>query len=420
MKFSFVGEVPSSKSLFNRALILKSFEDNLLINGFSQCDDVALMKKALKDFSEGKTELYCGSAGTVLRFLAIRVSKKPGKYYLKADEQLLNRPQKELIKLLSQLSCQAVFDKKGLHITSLGWSLMGDSLSISAKQSSQFVSAFLLNAWNLTAPCYISLGDTLLSKTYLQMTIKLCQQQGMSINYSNEKPYEIYIPKQQQVNATPVFLEPDMSSVFALAAIASVSGHAQITKFPVKSLQGDSVFIPYLKEVGANIHTKMEGEGVVTLQVKEASVFKTPFCGHKMTKKLEKAFEVSLKNTPDLFPVLAALACLLTGESVFHDTAHIAYKESNRLKEMKTLLNLLGREVDLKQNTFVVKKWQSLKASPALKKNIIFDTKKDHRLVMAAYVLKTAGFSITCSNEEAVSKSFPEFLPLTKGPLSYF
>lgn len=414
MKFSFVGEVPSSKSLLNRALILKSFDNNLLINGFSNCDDVLLMRKALKGFSEGETEFFCGSAGTVLRFLALRVSKKPGKYYLKADTQLLKRPHSELIKLLSQLSCQAFFDEKGLQLTSLGWNLMGDSISISAKQSSQFISAFLLSAWNLNFPCYISLGDNLFSESYLQMTIKLCQGQGMNIQYNKQKPYEIYIPKNQSLNLTPIIAEPDMSSIFVLAAIASVVGSIQVTDFPINSIQGDVFFINYLKEIGANIEIKNLDTSTSILRVKESSVFKTNFSGHVFGKQDKKGFHASLKNTPDLFPALAALACLLTGESVFKDTSHIAYKESNRLVEMKKLLNLLGRETELKENSFIVKAWTYAGASPAWKKRVSFDTKDDHRLVMAAYVLKSAGFNIKCSNEDAVSKSFPEFLSLTK------
>lgn len=414
MKFSFVGEIPSSKSLLNRALILQSFDKHLLINGFSSCDDVLLMKKALQDFSQGVTEFDCGCAGTVLRFLALRVSKKPGTYYLKANPQLLKRPHNELIKLLSQLSCQAVFDKKGLKITSSGWNLMGDGLPISAKQSSQFVSAFLLSAWNLDAPCCISLEDNLFSESYLQMTIHLCQEQGMNITYNKKKPYEIYIPKNQKLNAKPITTEPDMSSAFALAAIASVAGYMQVTRFPIESLQGDFFFINFLKEIGVNIDIKTSDTGASILWVKESSVFNTNFSGHLFTKQPAKGFSVSLKSTPDLFPVLAALSCLLTGESVFQDTSHIAYKESNRLVEIKKLLNALGRETELKENAFIVKAWTYTGASPVLEKPITFDTKEDHRLVMAAYVLKAAGFNIKCSNEAAVSKSFPEFLPLMK------
>ncbi|MBE8221185.1 MAG: hypothetical protein HAW60_00470 [Bdellovibrionales bacterium] len=414
MKFSFVGKIPSSKSLLNRALILKSFNNNLLIQGLSSCDDVLLMKTALKDFLKGKTEFCCGSAGTVLRFLALRLSKKPGKYYLKASQQLLSRPNDELIKLLSQLSCKASFDKNGLNIISNGWSLMGDSVSISAKQSSQFISAFLLSAWNLNFPCYISLGDNIFSESYLQMTMQLCKDQGMKIEYNKQKPYEIYIPKNQKLNAKQIIIEPDMGSVFALSAIACVTGCIQVTDFTINSIQGDVSFINYLQKIGADIDIKILDKTTSILKVKESQAFKTNFSGHLFVNQTKKGFSASLKNTPDLFPSLATLACLLTGESVFTDISHIAHKESNRLLEIKKLLNLLGRGVELKKDSFIIKEWEYVGASPALKQNIIFDTKEDHRLVMAAYVLIAAGFNIKCSDESSVSKSFPEFLALTK------
>lgn len=413
MKFSFIGNVPSSKSLFNRALVLKSFNSKVLIKGRSNCDDVQLMEQALRDFSLGKKEFFCGSAGTVFRFLALRVSKKSGTYYLKAEQQLLKRPHEDLIKLLSQLSCQAVFDNEGLKITSQGWAFLGDGLHISAEKSSQFASAFLLSAWDLDFPCCISLGESVLSESYLKMTIKLCKLQGMKINYSHTKPYEIYIEKKQKVDPKNIVVEPDMSSAFALSAIAVIEGVIKLNNFPVVSLQGDMVFVQLLKDLGCVISIEIGENHQAVLSVGESNIFKTHFLGYKFS--LPKLFfNVDLKTTPDLFPVLAALAGLLMGESSFYNITHIAYKESNRLLEIKKLLISLGREVVLTDNIFIIKAWNSQKQSPALNETIFFDTKEDHRLVMAAYVFKAAGFNIKCSSECAVSKSFPEFLSLTK------
>lgn len=405
MSFLFTGKVPASKSLLNRALILKSFCEQINIIGSSHCDDVLLTQKALKDFLENKKQFYCGSAGTLFRFLSLRVSRKPGVYYLKADKQLLDRPAKELIRLLSQLSCQAYLDDQGLHINSKGWKLMGDGIHISAKQSSQFISAFLLSAWNLNFPCYLSLGENIFSKSYLKMTMDLCLQMGMQLNYKDQSPYEIFIPKNQKITKNFINIESDASSAFTLAALAAVNGSIKITDFPISSKQGDIIFVKYLKDIGVDIFMDIDSQ---VLSVKESVIFKTPFSGHPINLKNNLGFDLSLKSTPDLFPVLASLACLLTAESIFLDTSHIAYKESNRLVEIKNLLNLLGREVQIQNNSFLIKSWNKNTASPALNKEIFFDTKEDHRLVMAAYTLMAAGFKIKCSNTACLSKSFPE------------
>lgn len=415
MSFSFEGSLPSSKSLLNRALILQSFNPEIVIESFSQCDDVVLMQKALKDFSEGLSQFDCGSAGTVLRFLALRVSRKPGTYYLRAKGQLLKRPQTELIKTLSQLSCQAIFDKKGLHIVSSGWAALGDGFHISAQKSSQFASAFLLSAWNLNFSCCVSLGDDLFSESYLKMTIALCRAQGMDIDYTQKSPYEIYVTKNQNLKPSKIIVEPDMTSASAIAAIAAVGGVIKLRGFPVKSIQGDVAFLNILQELGAEVEFSNLNSKMGVLSVRESSIFKTSFSGHfPDSQKVIKGFNLCLKNTPDLFPVLAALAGLLSAESIFYNISHIAYKESNRLLEMKQLLNLLGREVVLEKNTFTIKALMHKHPSDALSQEIYFDTKEDHRLVMAAYVLKASGFKIKCSSEACVSKSFPEFLELTK------
>lgn len=107
---SFIGHVPASKSILNRALILQSFGPDLKIYGVSDSDDVVKMKagiKALKD----QAIIDCGEGGTVLRFLALRASREKGRHKLTGSARLINRPQEELVKILSQLGVTAKFEK---------------------------------------------------------------------------------------------------------------------------------------------------------------------------------------------------------------------------------------------------------------------------------------------------------------------
>jgi 3-phosphoshikimate 1-carboxyvinyltransferase len=145
---SFIGHVPASKSILNRALILQSFERDLKIYGVSDSDDVVKMKpgiKALKD----QAMIDCGEGGTVLRFLALRASREKGRHKLTGSARLINRPQEELVKILSQLGVTAKFEKNSLAIESDGWRPQGDTLHVPSHRSSQFASAVLLNAWEL-------------------------------------------------------------------------------------------------------------------------------------------------------------------------------------------------------------------------------------------------------------------------------
>ena len=88
--FSFIGLPPSSKSLFNRALLVQSFESQIQIIGESSCDDVQLMKEAVKNFKHSK-EINCGAAGTVFRFMALRASREPGLHILTGSDRLFQR-----------------------------------------------------------------------------------------------------------------------------------------------------------------------------------------------------------------------------------------------------------------------------------------------------------------------------------------
>ena len=106
LEFNFVGKVSASKSIFNRLLIIKSFYQDFEILGDSKADDVNLMLKAVAQIKEGDNKIFeCGHAGTVLRFLALRLSRKEGEFTLKGSKRLFSRPQKELLKILNQLGC---------------------------------------------------------------------------------------------------------------------------------------------------------------------------------------------------------------------------------------------------------------------------------------------------------------------------
>src|SRR6185437_8076628 len=114
--FHFNGKVPTSKSILNRALIIQSFAPEVRVVGDSQADDVRLMRDGLLNISQN--EIGCGDAGTVLRFLALRISRLPGTHVLTGSERLFSRPQSELIPILSQLSIDAELKDTALKIRS--------------------------------------------------------------------------------------------------------------------------------------------------------------------------------------------------------------------------------------------------------------------------------------------------------------
>ncbi len=368
--------------MLNRALLVQSYFPHLEIEGDSQCEDVLRMRGALRSLERG-TEIHVGAAGTVLRFMALRASREPGRHVLIGEKRLFERPQQEISKILFQLGVESTLKEDRLEIQSNGWKLHGDTLLVPSARSSQFASSVLLNAWNLPFDLFVSQGGRKVSEGYWRMSTRMAQDLGMRIDYWDG---DFRVPREQRALETKIHIEPDMSSAFALAAVAAVSGRASLLDFPAQSLQPDAVFMQILETMG--VHVSLTGS----------------------TFKVERAqrlggIAVNLGSAPDLFPVLAALAALAHGPSELHGAPQLIHKESNRLKAMADAITALGREVLVQEDGLRI-----LGNDPVAKdRPYTFDTDLDHRLAFAAAVWKAAGLPIQIQGPEAVNKSFPEF-----------
>ncbi len=380
--FTFIGKLPASKSMLNRLLTIQSYFPDLKITGDNECDDVRLMKAGLAALESGRT-MQAGSAGTVLRFLALRASRVPGKHQIVGHPRLFERPQDELVKVLRQLGVAADLSSDSLIVEGSGWKMHGDTLLVPSARSSQFASAVLLNAWNLPFELFVSLGGLRVSEGYWKMTLQMAQQLGMKIDFWDG---DFRVPKNQQLSVQEFSSEIDMSSAFALAGVAAVSGQATFVDFPENSLQPDSSFATILNRMGVPV-----GRVGRALKVERAA-------------KLN-GIAVNLKSTPDLFPVLAALCALAEGESELTGAPHLVFKESNRLQRLTDFIRQLGREVTVHADGVKIHG-----SRPAVhSEKIVFDTDHDHRLAFAAAVFKAAGFNIEILHPEVVNKSFPGF-----------
>ena len=385
--FSFQGELPASKSLLNRALVAKSYSSDLKIIGDSECDDVQLMRAGLTDLLAGRP-VECGHAGTVLRFLALRASRLVGRHKLIGSERLFSRPQSELLPILGQLGIDAQFDKKSLQINSRGWRLIVDGLQINAQRSSQFASAVILNAWDLKFPLHFHMTRKVVSQGYLNMTLELVRKLGMRIEDNGS---EFFIPANQNVNVREYRVEPDLSSAFAVTAMAVVAGLAKIKGFPLHSLQPDALFVRILQDMGATVQS---------------------FGGDLQVTKTEKlqGVHVNIEKCPDLLPILGVLCARAQTPSQIDGVGHAQFKESARVEKTQELLQIMGANVETQGSSLYIR--PSVLHS-RLETAVVFDVDHDHRMAMAATVARWAGFPIQVSDMNVVTKSFPEFLKIT-------
>lgn len=381
--FSFLGKAPLSKSLLNRALIVQSWFPDFLIQGSSQCEDILVMTKALQNFLDNKTELHCGLSATALRFLAVRVSREKGEFLLTGDKALFERPLGDINPLLAQLSVYSENTKTGLRISSNGWKVQGDCIHVPSQVSSQYASALALNSWNLKQDLYFSLEKDSVSFPYLQMTQDFLKSLGLSIK---NQGWEFYIPKKQNLKIKHYQPEQDKSCLFALACFAALKGQAVFSEWEENSLQPDHIFPNILKEMGVSIEKRKRNLII------------------SKTENL-KPLDFDLKGTPDLFPLLAVLCAKSEGLSKLKGIFHLAFKESNRLKKTEELLKHCGIKLKVQKDHWLI---QGQKHWPQVAP-FTFDSKKDHRMLMAGELVASLGIPITIQGKDSVNKSFPEF-----------
>jgi len=381
--FFFSGKISSSKSLMNRALITQSLNPDLQISGYSNCDDVVLMKKAVEEFPN-HTEIECGDAGTVLRFMSVRASREKGYFRLKGSNRLFQRPQGDLLFLLEQLQVKTELLPNELIIESEGWRKPIVPIRIHREKSSQFSTGLLLSCWNLPFPIEFELTPVGLKDSYWNMSVQFVENLGMKIEKKAKDCF--LVPAEQKVKVISVEVEPDYSSVFAVAVAAALLGEARIENVRVSSIQPDFGFIKILKNMKVPI----------LLEKSNLGILKAPRIS---------PIDISLSEMPDLFPVLAVLCAFANGQSKISGAPRLVFKESNRIQKSSELLKLMGVKNKILSDGIIIEG----KGSELSPRSFDFDPDQDHRMAMAAGVLMRAGWDIQLKNPEVVKKSFPEF-----------
>ncbi len=388
ISFSYSGDVPASKSMINRALICQTYHPSLKIVGASNCEDVKNMKLAIVSMIQ-KKPIFCGDAGTVLRFIASRASRIEGTYKITGSKRLFERPQQDLAYILEQLSVRCQLIKDEILIHGDGWKKPLVPVRVPRDSSSQFATGLLLNSWDLPFDLEFEM-KTGVSESYFKMTYEMLQKLGLQIDRKNDL---WRIPAKQKIVCDSLVMEPDYSSAFAIAAAGALSGTAIINSVTEKSLQPDYVFIEVLKKMGASVEIKSVANGIG----KQLIV-------RKSDQELQP-IEYNLQNCPDLFPVLAVVCAFAKGESKLIGAPHLKNKESNRIQKIADLFEKAGIFCSVKNDGIHIVGY----GKQTKLKDFKFDPDHDHRIAMAAGLLKLKGFGIEILNSQVVNKSYPEF-----------
>lgn len=404
-------ELPSSKSISNRLLIIEYLAGkSQQVSNLSTSDDTVLLNRSLRKiesrknsakqrfvatpFEEDFMELECGNAGTTCRFLTALLSITPGNRMLTADKRMEDRPLKPLIEILKQLGAELEQQNENtiFPLKIIGKPLQGgQTISLPADLSSQFVSALSLIAPYMEKGLCLELSPLQVSRPYIDMTTALMRENGAEVemidNLLRIAPHPYLF--------RPVVVEADWSAAafaYSLVAIRKIKG-LKIKGLKAHSLQGDSVVAEMFAKY-FNVMTEYFEDYVVLSY-------------HEATSEQKKPVIIDFKHCPDLFlPVLIAAVCLDIPFE-FQGLETLSYKESDRLGGAIVELKKVGVEIAFTQGKAVRLNCEKMVRSDIIEVEI--ETYNDHRMAMAFALLAGKYGSIRIKNPDCVSKSFPAY-----------
>ena len=188
-------QLPASKSISNRALILHSLaHGNILPRNLSDCDDTIVMTRAL-DGNPGHIDIL--AAGTAMRFLTAYLSVTPGTRIITGTQRMQQRPIRILVDALRELGARIEYvGNEGfppLRIT--GTELTGSEISLAGNVSSQYISALLMIGTVLPKGLRLHLTGDIISRPYINLTLQLMRDFGAQADWVSEDcPADTRIP----------------------------------------------------------------------------------------------------------------------------------------------------------------------------------------------------------------------------------
>lgn len=381
-------DLPTSKSISNRALILNALLNNkFVINELSLADDTQLMLDVLLN---ERNEVDIENAGTCMRFLtAFFASKQNKNINLIGSERMKQRPIKSLVDALIKLGADINYLEKPNYppLKINGKKLMGNLIDIDASESSQFISALMLIAPFVQNGLTLNLLGNIASFDYVKMTAKIMNQIGLSvILVDNTITIKEYTDEKIISNIT---IEKDWSGAAFWYLIAAINPMQPITLkgLSKNSIQGDHITFKIFEKLG-----------IASVETTDEIVIKN----HNIVIDNVK---FDLLNAIDLAPALCVTCAALNVNATISGLQNLKIKESNRLSAIVNELNKFGYDVTNSSDEIIIKQRVDIDYN----KSITINTYNDHRMAMAFAPLAILFNQLKIDDPTVVSKSYPHF-----------
>ena len=395
-------QLPGSKSITNRALVLAALADGRsVVRRPLRSRDTELMVAGLRVLGVAVTDtpdgdwvvdgvpgplsatgprIDVGNAGTVARFLPAVAALAQGSVVLDGDPRVRERPLGPLLGALRALG--ADLDRMdALPVTINGTGrVRGGAVVLDASQSSQLVSGLLLSAPRFEEGLLIRHeGPPLPSAPHLAMTVQSLQEVGATV----VREGDTWRVAPGPLRARDAAVEPDLSTAAAyLAAPLVTGGSVTVEGWPNHTVQPGAVLPELLARMGAVVTTTAD---TVTVTAGDALV----------------GLDVDLADCGELAPVLTALAALATTPSRLRGIGHLRLHETDRLAALARELNGIGGDVRETPD--------GLEIRPRPLTGGVLASYDDHRLAMAWAVLGLGVPGIAILDIATTRKTVPDF-----------
>jgi 3-phosphoshikimate 1-carboxyvinyltransferase len=397
--------VPGSKSLTNRAFVVAALADGIsILRGGLIAEDSEVMMKALNRLGltveengttftvhgqggkipKSQAELDLRLSGTSIRFLTAMVALGQGKYKLDGNERMRQRPIQDLLGSLEKLGVKlgTEFETGCPPVIVEANGMKGGVTSVAGDRSSQFLSGLLMAAPYAKDSVMIHVTGELQSKPFVDMTLKLMQDFGVSVERDGYASFTVH---PQIYKARDYLIEGDaMAAGYFWAAAAITGGRVKVTNIGSDSVQGDKRLTNVLEEMGCKVTwTDTTCEIVGTQNVKGGTF--------------------DLNDMPDQAQTLAVVGLFASSPVRIENVWNMRIKETDRLAALNTELTKFGARVEEGRDYIVV---HPLKDYP---KAVDVATYGDHRMAMAFALAGLRIPNITIQDPACVAKTFPEF-----------
>jgi 3-phosphoshikimate 1-carboxyvinyltransferase len=378
-----VQELPSSKSISNRVLIINALcGGHAELLNLSSANDTVLMKRLL---SSSEEILDVEDAGTTMRFLTAYFAVKGQPKTLTGTERMKLRPIGILVDALRQLGAQIDYlEQDGFPPVRIHGFIVQKtkSLSIRGDVSSQYISALMMAAPALPEGLILTLEGKVGSRPYIEMTASLMRKFGVEVNVQENE----LIITPQSYSPCAYSIESDWSAAsywFAFTALAE-KANLVLPNITLRSLQGDRVIVDIMEQLG--VMAEPRGNTLILSK-----------------KDCYNSISWDFTHCPDLAQTVAVVCAAKGVHGTFTGLESLRIKETDRIKALQNELQKLGAQLHEDGDVW------TLIPSDQLPENIpMINTYQDHRMAMAFAPLAALG-DVTIERPDVVRKSYPTF-----------